>query len=224
MSSPARPSRPSRTARPKPAVSPAPVTAADGSVTTTAQGAPDTRSRILQAAQRLFRKRGYHATGLNDILELAQAPKGSMYHHFPAGKEEIGVCVIENMTTGLIGLFAQSRARSTQAMLQQVGEQLVVVAEKTQFEICALYSSFVAERKSSPLLGDAVAAGYGQMLDTLQARMVQDGMSARVAREKAQLAVAMLEGGSLLAQARQDAGLFRAAVKQAAQMCAIDAT
>lgn len=224
MSSPARPSRPSRTARPKPTVSPAPVTAADGSVTTTAQGAPDTRSRILQAAQRLFRKRGYHATGLNDILELAQAPKGSMYHHFPAGKEEIGVCVIENMTTGLIGLFAQSRARSTQAMLQQVGEQLVVVAEKTQFEICALYSSFVAERKSSPLLGDAVAAGYGQMLDTLQARMVQDGMSARVAREKAQLAVAMLEGGSLLAQARQDAGLFRAAVKQAAQMCAIDAT
>lgn len=183
---------------------------------------PDTRTRILQAAQRLFRKRGYHATGLNDILELAQAPKGSMYHHFPAGKEEIGVCVIGNMTAGLIGLFAQSRARSAQAMVQQVGEQLVVVAEKTQFEICALYSSFVAERKSSPLLGDAVAAGYGQMLDTLQARMVQDGVSARVAREKAQLAVAMLEGGSLLAQARQDASLFRAAVKQAAQICSVD--
>ena len=186
--------------------------------------APDTRTRILQAAQRLFRKRGYHATGLNDILELAEAPKGSMYHHFPAGKEEIGVYVIQNITTGLLGLFAQSRARSTQAMLQQVGEQLVIVAEKTKFEICALYSAFVAERKTSPLLGEAVAAAYGEMLDALQARMVQDGMSVRVAREKAQLAVAMLEGGSLLAQARQDAGLFRAAVKQAAQICAIDAT
>ena len=179
----------------------------------------DTRSRILQAAQRLFRKRGYHATGLNDILELAQAPKGSMYHHFPAGKEEIVVYVIENITSGLLGLFAQSRARSTQAVVQQVGEQLVMVAEKTQFEICALFSAFVAERKTSPLLGEAVAAAYGRMLDALQARMVRDGMTARVSKEKAQLVVALLEGGSLLAQARQDAGLFRAAVKQAALLC-----
>ncbi len=186
--------------------------------------ATDTRSRILQAAQRLFRKRGYHATGLNDILELAQAPKGSMYHHFPGGKEEIGVCVIENITTGLLGLFAQNRERTTQAMVAKAGEQLVVVAEKTQFEICALYSAFVAERKTSPLLGQAVAAAYGQMLDALQARMLEDGMSKRVAREKSHMAVAMLEGGSLLAQARQDASLFRAAVKQAAQICAADPT
>lgn len=183
---------------------------------------PDTRSRILQAAQRLFRKRGYHATGLNDILDMAQAPKGSMYHHFPGGKEEIGVYVIQNITAGLLGLFAQSRARSTQTMVQQVGEQLVIVAEKTQFEICALYSAFVAERKTSPLLGEAVAAAYGQMLDAMQARMVKDGMTARMAKEKAQMAVALLEGGSLLAQARQDASLFRAAVKQAALICRVD--
>ena len=182
----------------------------------------DTRSRILQAAQRLFRKRGYHATGLNDILELAQAPKGSMYHHFPGGKEEIGVCVIENITAGLLGLFAQSRERTTQGMVAKVGEQLVIVAEKTQFEICALYSAFVAERKTSPLLGQSVATAYGQMLDALQARMVQDGLSKRIAKEKSQMAVALLEGGSLLAQARQDASLFRAAVKQAAQICAAD--
>lgn len=183
--------------------------------------APDTRSRILQAAQRLFRKRGYHATGLNDILVLAQAPKGSMYHHFPQGKEEIGVYVIQTMTSGLLGLFAQSRARSTQAMVQQVGEQLVVIAEKTQFEICSLYSAFVAERKASPLLGVAVAAAYGQMLDTLQNHLIRDGMTPRVAREKAEMTVALLEGGSLLAQARQDARVFRAAVKQAALMCRV---
>jgi TetR/AcrR family transcriptional regulator, lmrAB and yxaGH operons repressor len=182
----------------------------------------DTRSRILKAAQHLFRKRGYHATGLNDILELAQAPKGSMYHHFPAGKEEIGVCVIESITSGLLGLFNQRRARSTSALVLQVGEQLVQVAEKTQFEICALYTGFAAERKSSPLLGRAVAAAYTQMVNTLQARMVQDGMSPRIASDKAQLVVALLEGGSLLAQAQQDASAFRLAVKQAALLCRLD--
>ena len=68
-----------------------------------------------KAAQQLFRKRGYHGTGLNDILELAQAPKGSMYHHFPGGKEQIGVCVINDLTDGLIALFTAGRARSAHA-------------------------------------------------------------------------------------------------------------
>lgn len=183
---------------------------------------PDTRTRILKAAQQLFRKRGYHGTGLNDILELAQAPKGSMYHHFPGGKEQIGVNVINDLTAGLIGLFTQSRARSAHALMLQAGEQLVVVAEKTNFEICALYSSFVAERAASPLLGEAVSAGYGQMIDTLAERLLHDGMPSRTAAETAQVAVALLEGGSLLAQARRDAALFRTAVKHAAAVCRVE--
>lgn len=195
---------------------------APASGSTAAATTPDTRTRILKAAQQLFRKRGYHGTGLNDILELAQAPKGSMYHHFPGGKEQIGVCVINDLTDGLIALFTAGRARSAHALLSQVGEQLVTVAEKTNFEICALYSSFVAERAASPLLGEAVSAGYGQMIDTLAARLVQDGMPSRVAAETAQVAVALLEGGSLLAQARRDAALFRTAVKQAAALCRVE--
>jgi TetR/AcrR family transcriptional regulator, lmrAB and yxaGH operons repressor len=94
-----------------------PLSTAPASEPIVAPTEPDTRSRILTAAQRLFRKRGYHATGLNDILELARAPKGSMYHHFPGGKEAIGVCVIEDIAQGLLGLLEQSRARSTEALV-----------------------------------------------------------------------------------------------------------
>jgi AcrR family transcriptional regulator len=122
----------------------------------TAKAAPandsaDTRSRILSAAQWLFRKRGYHATGVNDILAAANAPKGSLYHHFPGGKEEIGVAVIQAITEGLLGLFAASRARSTEALLLQAGERLVAIAEQTQFELCTVLSGFTAERRTSPL-------------------------------------------------------------------------
>ena len=97
-----------------------------------------------------------------------------------------------------------------------------MVAEKTNFEICALYSSFVAERAASPLLGEAVSAGYGQMIDTLAERLLRDGMPSRTAVETAQVAVALLEGGSLLAQARRDAVLFRTAVKHAAAVCRVE--
>jgi TetR/AcrR family transcriptional regulator, lmrAB and yxaGH operons repressor len=189
---------------------------------TSAPTQPDTRSRILTAAQRLFRKRGYHATGLNDILDLANAPKGSMYHHFPGGKEAIGVCVIEDITQGLLCLLEQSRARSTEALVLEVGENLSVTMEKTDYEICALFSAFAAERKSSPQLGIAVAKAYESLVAAIAARLQQDGLVARVAQDKALMVTALLEGGSLLSQAQQNSAAFRLSYKQAAALCAIN--
>lgn len=51
----------------------------------------DTKEIILQCATRLFQRQGYNGTGLNQIIEESGAPKGSIYYHFPNGKEEIAV-------------------------------------------------------------------------------------------------------------------------------------
>jgi AcrR family transcriptional regulator len=55
---------------------------------------PSTRSRILDATAELYRRQGMPATGLKQISAAAQAPFGSIYHHFPGGKEAISVEVI----------------------------------------------------------------------------------------------------------------------------------
>ena len=191
------------------------------STETSAPSLPDTRSRILTAAQRLFRKHGYHATGLNDILELASAPKGSMYHHFPGGKEAIGVCVIEDITRGLLGLLEHSRVRTTEALVLQVGERLSATMEKTDYEICALFSAFAAERKSSPQLGIAVAKAYEGLVAAIATRLQLDGLAPRAAQDKALMVTALLEGGSLLSQAQQNSAAFRLSCKQAAALCKI---
>ena len=87
--------------------------------------------------------------------------------------------------------------------------------------MCALFSSFIAERKSSPLLGQAVEQAYAQMVNSLQARLVQDGWSNRAATDKAQVVLALLEGGSMLAQAQRSTRSFSLAVKQAAALCVL---
>ncbi|OMC84896.1 TetR/AcrR family transcriptional regulator [Viridibacillus sp. FSL H8-0123] len=53
------------------------------------------RERILKAATRLFHLNGYHATGLNQIIKESGAPKGSLYHHFPKGKEQLAIEAIQ---------------------------------------------------------------------------------------------------------------------------------
>ena len=52
--------------------------------------ASDTRDRIVDASAGLFRRQGYAATGVKQIVDQAKAPFGSIYHHFPGGKEQIG--------------------------------------------------------------------------------------------------------------------------------------
>ena len=181
----------------------------------------DTRERLLTAAQRLFRKRGYHATGLSDILEAAQAPKGSLYHHFPGGKEAIGVCVVEKISSSLLGLLTQSRARSTEAVIRQAGAQMQIAMEKTNYELCTLFASFTAERKTSPQLGLAVTLAYGELAAAIQALLRRDGLTARVAKDKALLVTALIEGGLLLSQAQSDSMAFKLALKQAVAICTV---
>jgi AcrR family transcriptional regulator len=50
----------------------------------------DTRTRILDTGAELFRRQGYAATGVKQIVTAARAPFGSIYHHFPGGKEQLG--------------------------------------------------------------------------------------------------------------------------------------
>jgi AcrR family transcriptional regulator len=49
-----------------------------------------TRDRIIETSAELFRLQGYNATGVKQIVQRAEAPFGSVYHHFPGGKEQLG--------------------------------------------------------------------------------------------------------------------------------------
>src|SRR2546421_9752761 len=49
----------------------------------------DSRARMVEAAFDLFRKRGYHASAFSDVVRESGAPRGSIYFHFPGGKQEL---------------------------------------------------------------------------------------------------------------------------------------
>jgi TetR/AcrR family transcriptional repressor of lmrAB and yxaGH operons len=53
-----------------------------------------TRERLIRAGVQRFQSVGYHGAGINDILLMAKAPKGSFYYHFPGGKEELAVACL----------------------------------------------------------------------------------------------------------------------------------
>lgn len=191
------------------------------SAATGAASPADTRTRLLRAALRLFRQHGYHGVGVNEILAQAEAPKGSLYHHFPGGKEEIGAAVVALIRDGLLALIdAQPRSLSAERVVERVGAQLLQAVSRTRHELCALFAAFAAERSNAPRLAEAVSQAYAAVGERVEARLAADGWPAREARERAAIVVMLFEGGSLLAAARQDLDAFRLAIREARRTCA----
>lgn len=55
---------------------------------------PDTiRPRLLEVGLTLFARRGYHGTGIKEIVDTAGVPKGSFYNYFKS-KEEFGIEIV----------------------------------------------------------------------------------------------------------------------------------
>ena len=69
---------------------------------------PTTRDRLVTAATRLFRQRGYDGTGLAEILAEAGVPKGSLYHHFPEGKADLACAAADWTASEIIRVIDDS--------------------------------------------------------------------------------------------------------------------
>lgn len=63
-------------------------------------GRADRRAQLLAAAQRVFARAGYHASGMDAIARRAGITKPVLYRHFP-GKRELYVAVVDHACTEL---------------------------------------------------------------------------------------------------------------------------
>ncbi len=74
----------------------------------------DSRARMVRSAATLIRTRGVSGTSLSDVLAHSGAPRGSIYHHFPQGKEQLAADAIR-WTCGAAGCVVAGVAIDTAA-------------------------------------------------------------------------------------------------------------
>ena len=64
-----------------------------------------TKDRLIRSSSELFRERGYSGVGVAEILKAANAPKGSLYHHFPNGKSDLALAAAAWASDGMLRLI-----------------------------------------------------------------------------------------------------------------------
>ena len=72
----------------------------------------DSRQRMLGAAVNLIQRQGYHATGMKQVVEESGTPRGSLYFHFPDGKDQMVGEALGIAQTAVAGTIDRVAARS----------------------------------------------------------------------------------------------------------------
>jgi TetR/AcrR family transcriptional regulator, lmrAB and yxaGH operons repressor len=168
--------------------------------------ASDTRHRLIRTTARLLRKQGYAATGLNQVMSEADAPKGSMYFHFPGGKEELGAAALEYFNDRVLARMAQglAEADSVQSAVIQMLDDEMAYAERTDFrEGCAMAAVALDAASDHPALAEVTARGFRSWIDLFADALEAEGRPADEARRLASLIVVILEGAVVLGKGTQ---------------------
>jgi TetR/AcrR family transcriptional repressor of lmrAB and yxaGH operons len=165
--------------------------------------ASDTRERLVRATSRLLRTQGYGATGLNQVMAEADAPKGSMYFHFPGGKEELGAAAVD-----LFAARATARMRRYLAENDSVRDAVVAIfdayiehLDRTDYtEGCAVASVALDAAGAHELLADATGRALHEWTAVMTEALQAEGRSPEEAHGLATMILACIEGTVVMAK------------------------
>jgi AcrR family transcriptional regulator len=166
--------------------------------------APATRARIVDTSAELFRRQGYTGTGVKQIVTAAGAPFGSIYHHFPGGKEQLGEEAIRHSGAiygQLIDLFFQPGCDPVLATRQFFDGAALTLIETDYEDACPIATIALEVSSSSEPLRIACAEVFGSWIDGAAARLLDAGLTPAVARGLAISMLSSLEGAFVLARA-----------------------
>lgn len=166
-----------------------------------------TKQRILDTTTELFRRQGYEGTGLKQILAQAGAPFGSLYHHFPGGKQELGTEVIRTAGAGYEELIL-SILRAAPDLVTGVRDCFTGAAEVLEAtdyaDACPIETIALEVSSTNEDLRRACADVFESWIAAGTAEHVGAGIPRATARELTILFVAALEGAFVLCRARRD--------------------
>jgi TetR/AcrR family transcriptional repressor of lmrAB and yxaGH operons len=176
--------------------------------TETATKGERTRARLTEAAAALLQRQGYHATGLAQIVEESGAPRGSLYFHFPGGKEELAVAALRD-----VGEIWKRRIEAAIDREPDLGAAIVAVCKLFAAELaasdwqlgCPLATVALEASASSEPVRLTCAEHFASWEASIAARLVASGVDHDAALRMAMFALATIEGALMLARVERSA-------------------
>lgn len=175
--------------------------------------ASDTKHRMVVGAVRLLAERGLQETSFSEVLELTGAPRGSIYHHFPDGKDQLVASAVDLAGAHAISVIDQVAGQPARAVTAHFLGLWREVLVRSEFKAgCSVLAVTIAT-DSPDLLGHA-AAVFRTWRERLAELLREGGLPEPDARRFAATLIAGTEGAVVLSRAEQSMEPFELVAEQ----------
>ncbi|MBS9534763.1 TetR/AcrR family transcriptional regulator [Mycobacterium sp. M1] len=163
-----------------------------------------TKTKMLGGAIELLRERGAAGVTVDAVLSRTKSPRGSVYHHFPGGRDQI---MTESLALAgdVIGAVVEGvTAEGSVAALHRLREFWATTLRDSDFRAgCPVVSVAVGGSTADEHLLPAVAEIFARWHRVIAHQLVIEGVPRHRADRLATLAVAAIEGVLILCRAQR---------------------
>jgi TetR/AcrR family transcriptional regulator, lmrAB and yxaGH operons repressor len=169
------------------------------------------RAKLIETSAALFMRQGYHGTGLAQIVAESGAPKGSLYFHFPGGKEALALAAVEHAGSrfafALHDLLDQNPLPrdAVLALCGLLGKWM----EASYFvEGCPITTVCLELAPTNAAVTSATQSIFASWQDNWRQHLYRAGFSESASQNYATTIVAAFEGAFILARSEQSVRPF----------------
>jgi AcrR family transcriptional regulator len=177
------------------------------------------RERMVRSAAQLIRRKGVSGTGMREIVTEADAPRGSLQHYFPGGKEELVSDALlwmgDVVARRTKRCLSELDSRTPSALLAAIVDTWRRDLTNEKFSAgCPLVAAAADTAATSNQLRQVLRRAFDGWLEPLSESLVELGAPPERSDNLAVVIVAALEGAIILARIRHDLSPFDALVAE----------
>jgi AcrR family transcriptional regulator len=188
------------------------------------QPAGGTRDRLIEAAAQLMRRSGLSGAGINEIVRESGAPKGSVYHFFPGGKQQIAAEALQRHAASVASFIetAMARKRVPAEKVRALFDAFAARFEQGEFRLsCPAGTVCLDLDDATAALRPVVASSLEEYMDAIERNL--PFRNRRRSRAFAGLLLSAIEGAYIRGRAEQSSRAFREAGACLAELARLEA-
>jgi len=161
---------------------------------------------MLVAAVDLFAARGYEGVGIAELLSKSNAPRGSLYFHFPGGKEQIGAEVVARVGAEVAARFRglHDSGVDLETFIERVFKTTAKESKDRHYKAsCPMAAIATGFGNDNPKLAAAVRIAFTSWEAEIRSAAIARGMTEANATVFASAMLSAMEGAFIISKAQE---------------------
>jgi TetR/AcrR family transcriptional repressor of lmrAB and yxaGH operons len=168
--------------------------------------ARDSRERMVRSAASLIASRGVSATSFSDVLSDSGAPRGSIYHHFPNGKEQLATEAVRWTSDRVIAYLRAGTGTTPAAVMERFVNMWRQTVLSSGGASGCVVAGVALDTGAEDGLMNVARETFRSWESVLAEQLEAIGVPAQRATGIAMVALASMEGALILCRAEGDVG------------------